>query len=128
MSIYQYCTVALIFMVGRPFKKPFYTNLWFTCIWCAQILINFVMLYNPFDFGFITDINWEAEVETRASWKNEILIIVVLNCTCTLIWERLIVKHVSILWKNYRDEKQKQKEEQQLQEQGNKINQSNTLA
>ena len=35
---YQYIIVALVFSVGKPFRKPFYTNLWFllsTIVLCA---------------------------------------------------------------------------------------------
>jgi len=111
VSIYQYVIVALAFMVGKPFRKSFYTNIYFTLSLAALLGINLIVTYNPFNFSFLTDGTLDAEVVFLLSWKNTIVIIAVVNGFVTLLWERLIVKTVSLSWKSHRDNKEQAKAE-----------------
>ena len=104
-SIHQYTIIALAFMVGRPFRKPFYTNAWFTIGFVLLMCANIITTLNPFNFEFMYD--WNGETRLPNYWRNQILLFAAINGAITLFWERVIVKTVSIGWKNHRDKKER---------------------
>lgn len=109
VSLYQYCTVALAFLVGKPFRKSFYTNYFFTGILIFEYLAVLTVTFNPFNWQFFYGQTLQAMFPLNRSWEVTILIIGVVNATMTLLWERIIVKYVSLKWKDHRDHKEQQK-------------------
>ena len=107
VAIFQYCIVALVFMVGKPFKKPFYSNIWFTSSWIALMIANFLLLFNPFEWEFLFDQEqWAAEYPfPQSSWRSVIMLIILLNSVVTVIWELVVVGFVYNLWRTRREKK-----------------------
>lgn len=106
ISLYQYCTVALAFLVGKPFRKSFYTNFYFTGILFLEYLACLCVTFNPFDWQFFYNQNtFAALFPIEMSWRTEIFIIAVINSVCTLVWERVVVKYASLKWKEHRVKK-----------------------
>lgn len=112
VSIYQYCIVALAFMVGKPFKKAFYTNFWFTTSLALLLIANFFATYNPFNWPFLADEKGDTPsvYNFDTTWRHTLMIIIIFNSLLTLMWEFLVVKYVAIAWKAYRTKKQMKRE------------------
>jgi len=112
LSIYQYVTVALAFTVGKPFRKSFYTNKYFTAALIANYIINLLVTFNPFNWQVLYGATLDAEFPLEMSWRKTILAIAIVNGLVTIFWERIIVKQVSLRWKEHRDNKEGQKEDE----------------
>jgi len=119
VSLYQYLTVALVFLVGRPFRKPFYTNFWFTLSFICLLCINLLMTFNPLGWNFIffqgqSDIDndiakYRAESpKISADWRMKIFLLALANSFITIFWERIVVKITATQWKQYRTNRDKQ--------------------
>ncbi|KAL4462589.1 hypothetical protein ABPG74_000419 [Tetrahymena malaccensis] len=100
-SSYQYIATCLAFSIGKPFKKPFYTNTWFTA---SVIVIFFFSLYvhlfsGPFLQEFLNiflAVQREDEEKPLTtmpkSWLLFILFAAGVNFICCFIYEHVIVK------------------------------------
>jgi cation-transporting ATPase 13A3/4/5 len=107
ISIYQLSFVALAFLVGRPFRKSFYYNKWFTCYFVFYNFFNVIMNFNPFGWSFITNQTYAAESpKFTETWRWTVFYIAMANGFVTLVWERVIVKYTTIFWKNYKERKE----------------------
>lgn len=106
MSIFQYCAVALAFVVGKPFRKPFYTNGAFTIALLVMVIVNVLFTYNPFEWEILYDYDMGAIAHIPMDWKNKIIMISIVNSIVTIMWEKIVVKSVSIQWKKYLDKKE----------------------
>lgn len=103
-GIYQYAFVALAFLVGRPFRKSFYTNTWFTTYFAIYMVFNIMMTFNPFDWTFMyNQVNWAAEIPIPKFWQWYIFILAMINSAVTVFWERVVVKYVAIRSKEMYD-------------------------
>lgn len=90
---FQLGFVAWAFLVGRPFRKSFYTNFTFTGYLVFYILFTAIILYNPYDWAIIDSITWPIPL----SWKNYIFIWAMINGAVTMLWDKVIVKYTSIM-------------------------------
>jgi cation-transporting ATPase 13A3/4/5 len=115
ISIFQYVFVALAFMVGKPFRKPFYTNFWFTFCLILLTITNLLLLFNPF--------NWDWLYPSAEGKKHDpvtmilsrkikefdfqyvLFVVIIINTIATMVWERVIVQVVSKKWKAYKKER-----------------------
>ena len=96
-------------MVGKPFKKPFYTNLWFTCSLIIAISLNLLTIYNPFEWSYIYEQDtWvgAGEVEMPLVWKNKLMLLVLANSVATIIWEEMVVARAAKISNINRDRAQ----------------------
>jgi len=121
VSIYQYLAVGLAFLVGKPFRKSFYTNFFFTGSLILLVLLNLLITYNPFNWGFIYaphnnqddgSFTINATLNFPTFYENTIVVIALINAAFTIFWERVVVKQVSLKWKQYRDSRDNAQEEQ----------------
>lgn len=98
-------------MVGKPFRKPFYTNLWFTISFIVLLIINLLVTFNPFKWKIIYNPYYGGEwpFPNNSGWINKLFILVIINSICTLIWERVFVAYFSRKWKHHRDQKEYQR-------------------
>ena len=95
-------------MVGKPFKKPFYTNFWFTFSIIVVLALNTLTIYNPFDWQYIYDQDsWvgAGEVPMPVAWKNKLMLLILGNSVATIIWEELVVRFTVKAWSNKRARK-----------------------
>jgi hypothetical protein len=107
ISIWQLSFVALAFLVGRPFRKSFYYNKWFTIYFVIYNFFNVIMNFNPFGWSIITDKTYSAEsIKFENTWRWTVFYIAMANGAVTLVWERVIVKYTTIAWKNYKERKE----------------------
>ncbi len=99
---------ALVFMVGKPFREPFYTNFWFTGFFIILIVLNVFATFNPFNWQFVYDQDqWAGEWYLPLPYRIRLMILIAINSLVTIIWERVVVKFVSVSWKERRDEKKR---------------------
>jgi len=101
VSIYQYCVVALAFIVGRPFRKPFYTNVWFSISLVVLMIVNLLLTYNPFNWAMY-DPELGIEVEVPSDWIRKLTFIIIINSIATMACEHLLVKKITLKWKEYK--------------------------
>jgi len=103
-------------MVGKPFRKPFYTNFWFTACVVALTTLNLLLLFNPFTWEWIyPNANGDTADEpitmiiSRVIHDNNfqymLFIIVLINTVLTMVWERVVVRFVSLKWKEEKRQK-----------------------
>jgi len=116
VSIFQYVFVSLAFMVGKPFRKPFYTNFWFTFCLVLLTVLNLLLLFNPF--------NWEWLYPAANGDRNDdpitmilsrkikefnfqyvLFILILINVIMTMVWERVFVSYIAKKWKAHKKEK-----------------------
>jgi len=113
VSIFQYVFVSVAFMVGKPFRKPLYTNFWFTFCVIFLTILNLLMLFNPFDWQIFyenKDPNATSQpitmILTRKindlGFQYTLFVIILINTIFTMIWERVVVVYVSKYWKDYK--------------------------
>jgi len=116
VSIFQYVVVSLAFMVGKPFRKPFYTNFWFTFCLVFLTIMNLILLFNPFNWQWLyPNINGDRAEDPitmilsrkikEFDFQYVLFVLIVINTICTMVWERVIVKHVSLKWKEYKKQR-----------------------
>ena len=102
---------AFVFIVGRPFRKPFYTNIWFTLSFIVLMLLNLIVTFDPFHFQFFYSEDFSAESsDVPSHWRLAIFIISVVNSIITVLWEVFVVSYVSTTWKEYRNKKERLRE------------------
>ena len=101
-------------MVGKPFRESFYKNFYFTLSVVILFALNVLMTFNPFNWQFIYHqgendpyIIYRSEVPLTKEWQNTIFVLSMINSVATLLWERIVVRTVSVRWKEYRDRKEK---------------------
>ena len=122
VSIFQYVFVSLAFMVGKPFRKPFYTNFWFTFCLIALTICNLLLLFDPFDWQWlypsadgIKENDPITMILTRKikefGFQYVLFVLIVINIILTLVWERVVVKYSSLKWKEYKNAKKQQNKE-----------------
>jgi len=110
LTTYQYWMTAFVFIVGKPFRQPFYTNFWFTLSLIVLLISNILVNFNPFKWRFIDTEVTDNLVEFEPSWRNALFFISLFNCFVTAIWELLVVKYIATSWKNYRIRREKAQE------------------
>jgi len=116
VSIFQYVFVAVAFMVGKPFRKPLYTNFWFTFCVIFLTILNLIMLFNPFNWqlfyqyeGPNTGHEPISMILSRQikefNFQYTLFVIIILNTILTMVWERVVVVYMSGVWKDYKRQK-----------------------
>jgi cation-transporting ATPase 13A2 len=116
VSIFQYVFVSVAFMVGKPFRKPFYTNFWFTFCVIFLTILNLILLFNPFNWQFLypnADKDKADEPITMIlsrkikefNFQYVIFVIVLINTILTMVWERVVVRYTSQWWKEHKKAK-----------------------
>lgn len=93
------------------------------------MMCNILVTLNVFEWTFLYDTDsWNAEADIPLSWRGEILFLATINSVITLLWERGLVKILSMKWKNYRDHKEKimESEENRYKPPGMALNLSNS--
>jgi len=116
VSIFQYVFVAVAFMVGKPFRKPLYTNFWFTFCVIFLTILNLIMLFNPFNWQLFypnEDPNATHQpismILTRQikqfDFQYTLFVIILINTIVTMLWERVVVVYMAGWWKDYKRQK-----------------------
>jgi len=107
-TIWQYCFTALVFMVGKPFREPFYKNFWFTGFFIILMVLNVFVTFNPFNWQFVYNQEiWAGQWYLPLPFRIKLFILIIVNAMVTIFWERVIVKIVSVSWKERREERRK---------------------
>ena len=106
VSIYQYCIVALVFIVGKPFRKPFYTNKWFTGSLVFLMVVNLILTYNPFNWRALYDKSYGIAADIPMEWRNYLMSLIIVNSVVTIVWEKFIVQYISQKWNEYKEKKE----------------------
>jgi len=96
--------VALAFIVGKPFRKPFYTNIWFTISIVGLFIVNLLLTYNPFNWA-IYDPELGIEVAVPTDWIRKLTFLIIVNTIATMTCERFLVKYATTKWKEYKAQK-----------------------
>jgi len=91
---------GLVYNVGKPFRKPIWTNWWFTITFTVLFCINLIAVFNPWDWSLFYDQDfWNLKVPIPTEWTNTLVIIIIINSFVTIAWESLGVKYLSQAWK-----------------------------
>ncbi len=100
LAIFQYLISGLVYNVGKPFRKPAWTNWWFTITFIVLLCINLTAVFNPWDWSLFYDQDfWNLKVPITTEWTNTLVIIIIINSFVTIAWESLGVKYLSQAWK-----------------------------
>jgi len=115
VSIFQYLFVSLAFMVGKPFRKPFYTNFWFTFCLILLTITNLLLLFNPFDWEWLYPSKYNDKHDPitmilsrkvkEFNFEYVLFVIIIINTICTMVWERVIVQVISRKWKAHKKDR-----------------------
>jgi len=103
-------------MVGKPFRKPFYTNFWFTFCLIFLTITNLILLFNPFNWQWLypaangnpadDPITMILSPKIKEfNFEYVLFVIIVINTILTMLWERVVVQYTSKKWKEYKKEK-----------------------
>jgi hypothetical protein len=92
----------MVFSISKPFRQPLYSNLWFTLSIIILFAANTYVVLS--DDSFVTEF-LEFESDVSMTFRLSALVIVVLNGIIAYGFERIIVWHISMWWKNKNDRK-----------------------
>jgi cation-transporting ATPase 13A3/4/5 len=108
IAIFQLVANALAFMVGKPFRKPFYTNWLFTMFLIVLTFFNLMLCLNPFGATFWEDTGESRVVSSQiyeSGFSTTIIVIAIINSVITLFWEWVAVNYISLWYKRCTDKK-----------------------
>jgi len=105
LTIFQYTMTAWVFLEGKPFKKPFYMNFWFTISLVVILVSSVLIVLDPFDWRFLYDTDWAMEVEFPMEWRCKLMGIIIGNSVLTVLWEKIGVAAMTKAWKKYKEKK-----------------------
>ena len=90
LSIFQYAIIAVIFSMGKPYRKSMFTNKWFcSSIFLFTLLNTYVTLYPS---TWIVD--WlELQIPPVYNWRFAIVGLAALNFVICLAFESLVVEY-----------------------------------
>ena len=91
-SNFQYTIVAFAVNVGEPFRKPFYTNKWFTGFLLLAMFSNFYITVMPFEW--VLELLSMVKIQRRFL-QYYLLPLIVANSIATLVWESVFVKFIT---------------------------------
>ena len=94
----QYLLYAVLFARGRPWKRPVYSNLRFSC-WCLVVLgTNLALLFSAPTVGF-----WRSEdVDLPMQWRGGIFGYALAQTWVSAVWELWMLPRVTRWWKRWR--------------------------
>ena len=94
----QYVLYALLFAPAAPWKKPAYTNRRFTAWLLVCLTTHLCLLFSTPTVGF-----WRADdVDLPFEWRWRLAALMVLNVSCSVIWELLFFPYIHRWWKAHR--------------------------
>lgn len=67
---------------------------------------NFFFIYNPLNIKFIHDQVMPTKEPFGEGWINTMVIMAVINCVLTFLWEAVVVALISKAWKNHKDRRE----------------------
>ena len=82
----MYLSAITAFSISKPFRKPFYTNLWFTFNFFGLYLYNFLIIFFPWTRlpGF------EFNESITSEWLFEVSLIGLISNLIIYLFEKLI--------------------------------------
>jgi len=89
VSNFQYLATCCAFLVAYPFRKPFWTNLWFTVTIVLIFLVNASFIFFNYDFPmnkFFDVLPYTGDY----SYKINVTVGIVLNTVLTFLIEKII--------------------------------------
>ena len=101
ISNMQYLITAFVFTISKPFKKPFYTNIYLTLFLFFSFAYSVYITIGPFeDFSkeklILFDLN-----ELYEKLKLIVLIMILGNFVCAYLCEKIVVPCLSKCWNKY---------------------------
>ncbi|KAG0049967.1 hypothetical protein BGZ83_005235 [Gryganskiella cystojenkinii] len=127
LSCFQYLLVAIVFSVGKPYRKPMSSNRPFVLITITLVLTSSIMVLFQFPWLF----NLMQFVKIPISFRIGILVMAGMNLGLSLICEHYFFPVISSwigIWMNSRQSKKDQRARQQQQILASTANQSVVVA
>ncbi|KAL4462608.1 hypothetical protein ABPG74_000438 [Tetrahymena malaccensis] len=115
-SNFQYISTCIAFSIGKPFKKGFYTNIWFTiCLVLITLLSLYILLlHDSFTTSFL-DIFEQVQLgdQLPVSEMPKPFLVVILGIACAsslvnILYEKYVVAKLALIFKNKKDQKRNQ--------------------
>ena len=94
LTNFQYLITCCAFLVSYPFRKPFYTNLWFMVFVVATFVMNTLFIVLPASSPICKFFGLQ-QYTGDVSYKWNITIGIVLNAALTYTAEKVISKYVT---------------------------------
>ena len=107
ISNIQYLITASVYIISKPFKKPFYTNWVLTFFLITSLLYSFKLIINPDYYSryFLQIYDWK---EKEGNIKMYLVIICISNFIISYISEKIILPILIKYWNIYKHKKNKE--------------------
>ena len=107
ISNIQYLITASVYIISKPFKKPFYTNWVLTFFLITSLLYSFKLIINPDYYSryFLQIYDWK---EKEGNIKMYLVIICISNFIISYISEKIILPILIKYWNIYKHQKKKE--------------------
>lgn len=97
---FQYLVTCVAFSISKPFRQPLYSNFIFSVSLMVLLAFSIILVLSHWGwiysvFGIMDDITLEFKVI--------LLIVAVANSLATFLYEKIVVWHISLWWKNKKD-------------------------
>ncbi|EAR98784.2 E1-E2 ATPase family protein (macronuclear) [Tetrahymena thermophila SB210] len=113
---FQYIATCIAFSIGKPFKKEFYTNVWFTiCLVLISLCSLYILLLqDSFTTSFL-NIFEQVQLDDNEpiSEMPRTFLVVILGIACAsslvnIIYEKYVVAKLAVIVKNKKDQSRSQ--------------------
>lgn len=93
ISDLQYLLTGIVFSVSKPFRKPFYTNIWLMIYLIAVVFYSFWLNLNPDDWSSdLFEIIIRDFDEQNKNFKYYLFLITIVNIIVALFFEWVVMK------------------------------------
>ncbi|EAR98781.2 E1-E2 ATPase family protein (macronuclear) [Tetrahymena thermophila SB210] len=112
-SNFQYISTCVAFSIGKPFKREFYTNKWFTISLFLILICSLyiLLLHDSFTTSFLNIFEQVKQKNAEPISKMPYsFLLVILGVACAsfivnILYEKYVVVKLAIMFKNRKDEK-----------------------
>ncbi|KAL4494291.1 hypothetical protein ABPG73_018810 [Tetrahymena malaccensis] len=112
-SNFQYISTCVAFSIGKPFKKEFYTNIWFTISLVLILLCSLyvLLLHDSFTTSFLNIFEQVKQRDAEPISKmpyNFLLVILGVACASfivNILYEKYMVVKLAIIFKHRKEQK-----------------------
>jgi cation-transporting ATPase 13A3/4/5 len=107
ISNIQYLITASVYIISKPFKKPFYTNWVLTFFLITSLFYSFKLIINPdyYSSYYLQIYDWK---EKEGNIKMYLVIICICNFIISYISEKIILPILIKYWNIYKHQKKKE--------------------
>jgi magnesium-transporting ATPase (P-type) len=97
---FQYLCTCVAFSISKPFRQPLYTNYAFSI--ALLVLTIFTVIIALADFPWMLEV-FQIMPNISLEFKVILVIIAIGNSLATFLFEKIVIWHVSLWWKNKKD-------------------------